>query len=585
MYTDNYNRQYIGAHSFKPFGGKMKNKIYDATDYGVHPGVGDCAKELQLLFDSITDGSCVVFKTGSYRLSRLVTVKGKKNIKICGNFSEIITHFDPCGPKSATNEAFKFIDCSDIEIIGFFFDTDSPIGAAGEVIAIDFENKTADVKIYDEFPVTGYEHICGTNSFDSEGSPDYALATYNDRIEEQSFTLPDGTVSRRYQGLDYEVVSDRVIRLRLNGILPEKEDCRLKIGHKINIRHEMYGHSLLSFYFCHRVTLKNITVYSAASFAVTVEPRSSDFTFDNFSIRVNKGSKRLMAINADGIHILGLMGKLVLKNCNLESMGDDTLNIHGLALEVIKIENGGEIITVDGMEGRPKKAIYECTWAQPGDKIAAYDRKSFLQIAEFTVKSVSPDGVFMTENISGELKTGCVLANKAFFAAVHIDGCTMRNTRARGALIQTQNVLVENSYIYGMSYAGLLFSPDIKRWWEVAPAENVEIRNNIFEHCAHASGTMPDGAVSFKASHEGKSTEYPAGVHKNISIYGNRFKNFSGCGIFVSAAENVRIENNIFERRKDAAETGFDIRLVNCRNTKINNNKDDDFPEKLIFTE
>lgn len=525
------------------------------------------------------------FKTGSYYLSRLITVKGKSDIKIFGNFSEIVTHFDACGPKSATNEAFEFTDCRDIEITGFFFDTDSPIGAAGEVTAIDFKNKTVDVKIYDEFPVTGYEHICGTNSFDIKGSPDYALATYNDYIEERSFTLPDGTVSKRYEGLNYEVVSDHIIRLKLDGILPENEACRLKIGHKINIRYEIYGHSLLSFYFCSRVTLKNITVYSAASFAVTVEPRSSDFTFDNFSVRVNKGSKRLMAINADGIHILGLMGRLVLKNCNLEAMGDDTLNIHGLALEVVKTENGGKTITADGMEGRPKKAICECTWAQPGDRIAVYDRKSFLQTAEFTVKSVLPNGIFETEDMSGTVKQGCVLANKAFFAAVHIDCCTLRSTRARGALIQTQNVLIENSYIYGMSYAGLLFSPDIKRWWEVAPAENVEIRNNIFEHCSHASDTMPDGAVSFKASHDGESGEYPAGVHKNISIHNNRFKDFCGCGIFVSAADSVRIEDNVFERDKTTQRQGFDIRLVNCRNTKIHNNRDDDFPERLISIE
>lgn len=422
----------------------MKSRIYYAADYGVLPCAGDCAGEFQALFDSITDGSCVVFKTGSYYLSRLITVKGKSDIKIFGNFSEIVTHFDACGPKSATNEAFEFTDCRDIEITGFFFDTDSPIGAAGEVTAIDFKNKTVDVKIYDEFPVTGYEHICGTNSFDIKGSPDYALATYNDYIEERSFTLPDGTVSKRYEGLNYEVVSDHIIRLKLDGILPENEACRLKIGHKINIRYEIYGHSLLSFYFCSRVTLKNITVYSAASFAVTVEPRSSDFTFDNFSVRVNKGSKRLMAINADGIHILGLMGRLVLKNCNLEAMGDDTLNIHGLALEVVKTENGGKTITADGMEGRPKKAICECTWAQPGDRIAVYDRKSFLQRAEFTVKSVLPNGIFETEDMSGTVKQGCVLANKAFFAAVHIDCCTLRSTRARGALIQTQNVLIAN---------------------------------------------------------------------------------------------------------------------------------------------
>ena len=126
---------------------------------------------------------------------------------------------------------------------------------------------------------------------------------------------------------------------------------------------------------------------------------------------------------------------------------------------------------------------------------------------------------------------------------------------------------------------------DIKRWWEVAPAENVEIRNNIFEHCSHASDTMPDGAVSFKASHDGESGEYPAGVHKNILIHNNRFKDFCGCGIFVSAADSVRIEDNVFERDKTAQKQGFDIRLVNCRNTKIHNNRDDDFPERLISIE
>ena len=65
----------------------MKSRIYYAADYGVLPCAGDCAGELQALFDSITDGSSVVFKTGSYYLSRLITVKGKSDIKIFGNLT------------------------------------------------------------------------------------------------------------------------------------------------------------------------------------------------------------------------------------------------------------------------------------------------------------------------------------------------------------------------------------------------------------------------------------------------------------------------------------------------------------------
>ena len=41
----------------------------------------------------------------------------------------------------------------------------------------------------------------------------------------------------------------------------------------------------------------------------------------------------------------------------------------------------------------------------------------------------------------------------------------------------------------------------------------------------------------------------------------------------------------MFERDKTAQKQGFDIRLVNCRNTKIHNNRDDDFPERLISIE
>lgn len=565
----------------------MMGNIYFLPDYGILPNnKTDCSAKLQELFDTVEDGATVHFKTGEYYISDIVSIRNKSNINIFGNRSKIVTHYEPCGPKESSNNLFHLIECFNIEINGFFVDTDNPIGATGEVIGIDFDNNTVDVKVYDEFPVTGYEHICGTNSFDENGAPDYILATYNNELLKQEKALSDGTVCERLVGTDYDVVGEHTVRLKL-GQLPPKDEYRLKIGHKINFRYEMYGHSVFTFAFCHRVLIKDVVIHSAASFGITIEPRSSDFTLDNFSIRVNDGSRRLKAINADGIHILGLYGKFEMKNCNIEGLGDDTLNIHGLATAVTEIE--GNKLKMIGRENSLYRAIKECTWAACGDTIDIYDPTTFLKVGEFTVNEQLADGTIIFSELDGEIEKGSILANKTFYASLHLDGCVLRNTRARGILVQTQDVLIENCYICGMSYAAMLFAPDIDFWWEVGPTKNVEIRNNIIEYCCVAKSNGNKGAVAFKASHDGVDTAYPAGVHDSIYIHNNFFKDIKSSAIFVSAAKNIRIKDNEFNNCcYGASETSceyadYDIVAINCEDIEISGNRTNRDEKKLCF--
>ena len=563
-------------------------KLYYLPDYGISADSGeDCTEKLQEFFMRLENSADVRFGTGDYYVFGEVKISGKTDIRIFGNNTRIVANFNPCGAKTENNDVFKFYDCSDIEITGLIFDTNRPIGAAGEVIDMDFEAKTADVKIYDEFPVTGFEHFAATNSFDDKGAPDYALATYNNIFTECETEMPDGSKGIRHIGLDYEVIGKNTVRLKLGCSLAEREKCRLKIGHKINIRYEIYGNSVFSFAFCHRVLLKDILINSAASFGVTVEPRSSDFTFDNFSIRVNEGSKRLKAINADGIHILGLYGKLIMKNCDIEGLGDDALNIHGLATVVTELSDGE--LKMTGREYKLYNAIKNCTWAGSGDIVDIYDRKTFLKTGSFTVKEQKSDGTLTFEGLKGVLSEGSVLANSTFYASVHIDSCTFKHTRARGVLIQTQNVLIENSSFYGLSYAAMLFSPDIRLWWEVGPAKNVEIRNNVIEYCAVIENSNNEGALVFKSSHEGDNTAYPAGVHEEIYIHSNTFKDIPNNAIFVSAANDVRIEKNEFYdccknvRKPDCGYVDYDIVALNCRNVHLDGNFTNRGEEKLFF--
>lgn len=561
----------------------MAKTIY-LPDCGILPDSGtDCSAALQVLFDGLVydgDDVTVMFKKGTYRIFKPIQITGARHLFVRGACATVLAHFDPCGPITANNNVFLFADSEDVQIHDLFFDTDNPIGAAGRITAIDRDSGTADLQIYDEFPVTGFEHFCGTNSFDEKGSPDYALHTYHNTPVEQVFTAPDGTERTRLVGLDYEVIDDRLVRMKLGSISP-----KLKVGHQINIRYEIYGNTIFNFVSCRRFLLKNIIIYGAASFGATIRPRSEDFTFDNFCIRVPDTSKRLKAANADGIHALGLSGKLVLRSCNMESMGDDTLNIHGLAGGIHALDPEKKTVSMIYPYRHEVRRLPR-NWAIPGDTIYVYDSETFLQKGSFVIDSVDDNNNAVYRDECGCFACGDTLANAEYFASLHIDGCTVRSTRARGFLVQTHDVLIENSYIYGMSLAALLFAPDIRVWWEVGPCRNVEIRNNTIEHCAHIASGANQGAIIFKACHDGNTVEYPAGVHENLFIHDNRFIDIPQSAIFVSSAKHVRIENNSFTHccyhpQDSAAYANYDIVAASCEDVVLAGNVSDRGEETL----
>lgn len=554
----------------------MTQRMISLSDHGILPNTGaDCSAALQAFFDGLTfsgeTGICVQFAPGMYHIFTPVYIRNAANLTLLGNGASVIAHFDPTAPISANNDVFHFNDGSDLVLQDFYFDTDNPIGAAGRITAIDAQNHTADLQIYDEFPVTGYEHFCATNSFDEQGSPDYALHTYCLEPQEEEWTMPDGTKTTRLVGLPYDVIGDHLVRLHL-----ENTRHFLRPGHQINIRYEMYGNTVLTFTSCSRVLLKNVVIFSAASFGLAIAPRSQDFTLDHFSIRVPQGSTRLKAANADGIHALGMSGTLTLKDCRIESLGDDPLNIHGMAGGVHALDTDKRTLSMVWPYRHTPHPL-PAHWALPGDRILVYDSDTFAEKGSFIIDSVDENNCAVYRDLTGNLAVGDTLANSAYFASLHVDNCDLRNTRARGLLVQTQNVLIENCRISGMSLAAMLFAPDMRVWWEMGPCKNVEIRGNTIEHCAHIPAPANQGAIIFKACHDGTGTEYETCVHENIFIHHNRFVNIPQSGIFISSARNVRIEANEFcnccsRPQSQEPYAVYDIAALNCENVTLRGN-------------
>ena len=533
-------------------------KRINIIDAGIIPDGCVSERLTQLIADSGDDVE-LYFPSGSYYISKPVAIENRRGLTLVGDNATIVTHFTPDGDPKENNNGFNCRDCRGLTFTGFTCTTDNPLGAEGRVVAVDNSAHTYDVKIDDKYQVTGWEHFWGTDTFDEDGTPDYVIETY-DKIVTETLTGDDGKPRQKFTGTRYEVIGDHMIRV----YMPEYFDLsRLNIGHRVHYRYLIYGNTLFSFADCHDVTLRDIEIERCASMGAVISPRSSNFVFDNFNIRPREGSGELYAANADGIHIVGLAGSLIMKNCKFAQLGDDALNIHNQAGEISAIARDGGQTKIDiisrlnlGGESKVRELVYG--FAAAGDKFRVYEKDSFIKKGGFEVVSYE-SGHAVIENIEGSVEVGDIIANETFFASVQIENCEVRNTRARGFLLQSENMTIRDCRFFGMSLPGLLIAPDVIVWYEVGPSTNTLISGCEFEKCAVVSN---DAAIMVRAAHDGRGEGYPAGVHRNLTIKGNSFSECGGSAICVSSTDNVAIIGNRF----DSGDTDRNIRLINCAN-------------------
>ncbi len=548
-------------------------KTINAREWGIPSDNGACLSEaMNRLFREVEDDCTVFFPAGRYYISKEILVKGKTNLTVAGEAGTVfLTHFTPWNnPAVENNNGFHCVDCKNLTFRQMTWTTDNPIGCAGRVTLVDQANHFYEVDIDPQFPITGWEHFWGTDTCDEEGTPDYVIETY-EKIVEETLVDENGKERVKYTGTRYENLGNNHIRV----FTDERRDLsRLTIGHRVLYRYVIYSSTTFLFGGCHDVLLSHIEIERTTSMGAIIHPRCSNFTFEDFNIRIPKGDNALYSANADGIHITGLSGYLKMKDCDFLGLGDDALNIHSMAGTVAEWDSEtGKLRTIHGRTGGKLNPL----WAQAGDTIIVYDPATFHEKGKLLL-SAYEDGIGTATLIEGDCAVGDVMANNEFYASVHLDNCTVTHTRARGFLLQSHNMLVENCRIYGMSLPGIIVSPDIKYWHEMGPSKNVEIRNCVFEKCGINGSAANMGAIVIKASHDIGADDYPAGVHDGVHIHHNLFKNCGNSGIFVNAARHVNVHDNRFEncscrRYSEKAEnTLYDIMLRGCEDITTGEN-------------
>lgn len=540
----------------------MENCYYGA-EYGVKPAVNlDRSEVLTQFFNCAKENACLVLPAGDYYLEDCLALENLKNVRICGYGARLIVHFDQSDPYSFKG-CFVVRGCEDLTLEGFSITTDNPANTPGRVLHIDTEAKTLDILLESGFALTGKERIFALDSFDDgRNGPNWHVFCADDN-------------GQKGKGNPYKRIADNVIRFSY-WPSTEPQMRRLQMGERICMRHSLYPTTQMRFRDCQRVLVQNVTVDSSPGLCCEVAIRCADFTFRNLTICPPTGSKKIYASNADGIHVKGLGGKLLLEGCRFENLGDDALNVHTTGGMVASVSGHTAHCTLAPRLGQVGLPL-EDNWAIAGDEVAVYDgdfvKKGTIQVVGYE------NGLLQFQNETCQICAGDMLANNAFCPDVAVRNCTVRGTRARGMIFQTHHVVLDGCYFADTALQAVEITSDMVKWSEMGPSEDVRITNNVFDHTGIGDMVMRCAGVGVSTNHEGRCEDVMPRkpVHKSIHIENNKFIGLSDAAICVDAVEKMTVlHNEMFgckiteqNRHKDYCNHAM---LFNCENVSYLDN-------------
>lgn len=528
-----------------------------------------CAKHLEDVIGNTPDGGTCVLESREYYLERQIHITHKKHIVIDGNGSVIVSHFNNGSSDIDTCDSFHLRNCDGVTLCNFILDTDVPVNLTGMVSGICKENHSYIFTAHPSYSLSGRETFMMQDSCNENGSFDHKLEYYHRHPDENIVTLLANEIllASTYTGCHYNYLGHS----RYEVFLPPERLTSLFVGQKICVRHHAYGPIAILIKNSKNTAIKNVTIHSAGGMGIVVLPRSENLILERFQIRPRADSVQLMAGNCDGVHITGLSGELIMKDCYFDGLGDDALNIHSTAATVTDIHEREDRLTCHYCK-KTKDGLLSPEWCKKGDEIVVLDAQTCQKKGGFRVISFEKEELLF-EKAEGLLSVGSILQNRAFAASVNMTGCTIRNTRARGCILQSENIDISDCTFYGMSFPAIQAAPDVRKWYEVGPVINMSIHHNTFENCGCAVSGSDIPVIAVKNNHDKLCADIDPGikgVHKNVRITDNLFLHKSGRCIFLTSTDGVEIYDNLF---MDCPEEDGRCRIetVACSNSNIVN--------------
>jgi len=432
----------------------------------------------------------------------------------------------------------------DIEITDLKFDYHRPTVSEYKVTAVDGD--TFDLQVHKD---SKYEIRDGKLIWVGEG-----WEKTGNLIQELN---PETGVVRRtrisLEGMEIKEIA--AFHLRATG------SSRMKLGHVYQVRDTFRDYAAVFTRRSKDIVWRDVNFHFLHGMGL-VSQFSENLTFDNVAIAPDPASGRTTAAWADGIHVSGCRGKVVIKDCKFSGLHDDPINVHGTHLRVIEQLSGNQVKV---------RFMHDQTFGfmafNPGDEIAFVRWDSLEIYAPNTVKAaelVNPKEMVLAlaQPVPAELREKDVIENVTWTPEVLIAGCEVRRTPTRGFLLTTRRkAVIENNTFYRTRMSAIRLENDASGWYESGAIRDLTIRNNDFIHCREpVIHINPRNRVANHA------------VHQNIRILGNRFELSDKMAIQAQSTKGLTIKGNAFQADQELNEDEA-IQTKDCAEVMIQHNK------------
>jgi len=523
----------------------------------IKPLPGDNSPTIRAALHELRDGGRLVLAPGRYGClggalqsngrthEPSVAIENLKQVTIEGNGATLVGH-DIAG-------LFVFINCEGLTIRNLTVDWDPLPHTSGKVVAQLTELHAFDIEpMIPIDPPSGriVQAIIAYNPELHRMGYSEVYQTQGERDAEPSIRLENGNLRafQRRPGGAYT----------FNDKLPE-------IGSFVIVRHQVYGYDAFVFKGCSSVLLDDITVHAVPGMAV-IGWLSRDITIKRIKVVPSAGG--WMSATADAMHFGGCRGLITVEDSEFAGMGDDAINIHGMYGMVTKRLDDH---TVEAGRARmnPYYDTERITWDEPrpGDTLEySGGKEPLLPQGQLTVVGVHQDvkanRVILTfkEALPPGIGEGSVLTDISTSPAVRIRKCYVHGNRARGMLIQTRDVVIEDCLFEDITSHGIQLCTDACDWWESLGVRDVTVKGCVFRRncfwwggaALHISSDIPGGQSA-------------PGVHQGIRIIDNTFEdNAGGTAIHIGSSEDVELSGNKISHPKATV-----ISIGNSRHVRI----------------
>ncbi len=302
-------------------------------------------------------------------------------------------------------------------------------------------------------------------------------------------------------------------------------DAYFPVGMTVQSRHTQREQIGGAFVGCRRVLCEKLTIRAMHGLGLLGQ-LCEEMTYDGLDITPAPG--RTVASNADFFHFSGCSGRITIKNCVASDGHDDFVNVHGIHLKVIEVEETRLRVRFMHIASRGFQAVF------PGDEIDFIDHETLLPYGTATVRTatlVNDTDHILELTAPAFVRVGDVIENATRTPALHLHHNYFGPSTGRGVLCTTRRpVLIENNVFYKTGGHVLCIEDDCNFWFESGYTTDVTFRNNAIIECGYGSlgrGAVPVVSVNPQvlkpATTAPDGTEVPVHVHNRIAITENRF--------------------------------------------------------------